>query len=83
MTDVDPDYTLDGPPEAEAIASFRDQADEEKRSVIAQYETDDGELRFVVVSDRGTCVLLNEQISIETFNPDISAEDIADELASM
>lgn len=80
---VEPDYTLDGPPEAAAITSFRERASDEQRSVVAHYETDAGEARFVVVSDRGTCVLLNDQVSIETFNQNVEAADIADALASL
>ncbi len=83
MTNVDPDFTLDGPPTADAIASFREQAEEEERSVSAQYETSEGELRFVVVSDRGTCVLLDDHVSMETFNQNVDAGTISDALASL
>jgi hypothetical protein len=83
MTNVDPDFTLDGPPEAKAITSFREQADQESRSIVARYENEAGEPRFVVISDRGTCVLLDDHVSMETFNQNVEAADIAEALASL
>lgn len=81
MTDLNPDFRLDGPPGPDAIASFREQAQEEERSVIAAYRTDAGEKRFVVVSDRGTCVLLDDRVTVETFNRDVDSAAIADALS--
>jgi len=70
--------TLEAPPTADQIASFRSTAADEGRSIEVTFPTDDGEKR-VVVSPRGTVVLLND-VSEETFNQSDSAEEVASAL---
>jgi hypothetical protein len=70
---------LDQRPDADTIASLREQAQSEDQSVEAHFPTGAGEEKRLVVSPRGTVVLLND-VSEETFNQSRSAEDIAEVL---
>lgn len=68
--------TLDEPPNAADIASYRDEAAEQEASIEATYPTPDGNEKRMVVSPRGTVVILND-VSEETFNQSRSADEIA------
>jgi len=70
---------LDQLPDADTIASLREQAQSEESSIEAHFPTTTGEQKRLVVSPRGTVVLLND-VSEETFNQSRSAEEIADAL---
>jgi len=65
----------DTPPTAEQIATYRKEAAKQESSVEVTFPTND-ETKRIVVSPRGTVVLLND-VSEETFNQSESAEDIA------
>ena len=67
--------TLDAAPNAEVIASLRDQAADRGESVGVTFPADGDTKRFVV-SPRGTCVLLNDTRE-DTFNRSVAAEKIA------
>lgn len=68
-------HILDAPPDASQISAYRDEADAEDISIEVTYPAEDAEKR-VVVSPRGTVVLLND-VSETTFNQSESAEEIA------
>jgi len=70
---------LDDIPTESTIASLREQAANEAVSVEAHFSTAEGEAKRLVVSPRGTVVLLND-VSEDTFNQSVSAADIADAL---
>jgi len=63
-------------PDEEAISSLREQAQEQGASVEARFPTADGKQKRLVVSPRGTVVLLND-VSKDTFNRSVSASDVA------
>lgn len=66
---------LDAPPNAETIASLREQAADRGESVGVTFPVD-GDMKRFVVSPRGTCVLLNNTRE-DTFNRSVAAEEIA------
>lgn len=70
---------LDHLPDASTITSLREQADADGVSVEAHFPVASGEEKRLVVSPRGTVVLLNS-VSEATFNRSTSADDIADAL---
>lgn len=74
-TDVDR-RTLDKRPDASDITSFRNDAKEQGVSVEASYTTPNGNEKRMVVSPRGTVVILND-VSEATFNQSRSADEIA------
>jgi hypothetical protein len=76
MSDAAQHHDLDEIPDESTIVSLREQAEAEAVSVEARFPTDDGEQKRLVVSPRGTVVLLND-VSEETFNRSLSAAEIA------
>lgn len=70
---------LDTLPNADTITSLREQAEADAVSVEAHFSHPSGEQKRLVVSPRGTVVLLND-VSEETFNRSRSANEIADAL---
>jgi hypothetical protein len=70
---------LDQTPDADTITTLRDEADDAGSSVQVTFPAPDGTEKRLVVSPRGTVVLLND-VSEETFNPSRSAAEIADAL---
>lgn len=70
---------LNAIPDAETIRSFREQAAEEDTSVGATFPAPDGTQKRLIVSARGTCVLLND-VTEETFHHSLTAEEIARDL---
>jgi hypothetical protein len=70
---------LDRIPDADTISSLREQAEADDASVEARFPAASGEQKRLVVSPRGTVVLLND-VSEETFNRSVAAEEIAEAL---
>lgn len=70
---------LDTIPDASTITSLRDEAQTEDVSVEAHFPSADGENKRLVVSPRGTVVLLNN-VSEDTFNQSKTAGEIAQAL---
>lgn len=70
---------LDQIPDADVITSLREQAEAESVSVEARFPAGSETQKRLVVSPRGTVVLLND-VSEETFNRSRSANEIADTL---
>jgi hypothetical protein len=80
------DYTLDTTPDADQIERWRGEAREAGRSLVIAYGpattangTDD-EARFLVVSDRGTCAVLGDDVTIDAFHPGVEADTVAHDL---
>lgn len=67
---------LDAPPDADQIATLREQADAEGESVEVTFPAADGTTKRFVVSPRGTCVLLADTRD-DSFNPSVAPEEIA------
>lgn len=76
MDKVTPDLVLDAPPEAATIRQLREQAQEQASSFITVFEPPSGS-HLLVVSDRGTCVLLKDGTSVQTWNREVDEETIA------
>jgi len=71
---------LDASPTAAQIAEMREKAAAEDESVQAALPTDADVPKRLVVSPRGTCVLLQDTRE-ESFNPSVDAADIAEALS--
>lgn len=67
---------LDRPPDADIITELREQAGNRGESVGVIFPAKDGERKRLVVSERGTCVLLNDTRE-DTFIPSVEAEEVA------
>jgi hypothetical protein len=80
MDEATADLVLETPPEAAIIGQLREQAKASGSAVIATFEIGPKEVYYLVVSDRGTCVLLNDGITVETFNRDLDDDNVADAL---
>ena len=76
MTDTVDRRTLDETPDESTIATLRDEAAAQGESIEATYPSVDGAQKRMVVSPRGTVVILNDT-SDATFNRSASAADIA------
>jgi hypothetical protein len=72
-------HELDQIPDESTIASLREQAEEDAVSVEVRFPAGEGDTKRLVVSPRGTVVLLND-VSEETFNRSLSAAEIANAL---
>lgn len=72
---------LDAIPDESTISSVREEAAESGTSVTLRFPAASGEEKRLVVSPRGTVVLLND-VSEETFNQSRSAAEIAQALRS-
>jgi len=70
---------LDAIPDASTLTTLRDHAEADDVSIEAHFPVDNGESKRVVVSPRGTVVLLND-VSEKTFNQSTAAETIANAL---
>jgi hypothetical protein len=79
MSDTVQRLELDTLPNADTIVSLRKRAKGDAVSVEAHFSTSSGEQKRLVVSPRGTVVLLND-VSEKTFNRSRSANEIADAL---
>lgn len=80
MPDLTPHHELDAVPDAESIATYREDAQKSDADVIVRYPNADGETRHLVVSPRGTCVVLKENVSRDAFAPQKDASTIAEAL---
>jgi hypothetical protein len=69
---------LDAIPDESTIATLREEAAAQDVSIEAHYPTGD-EAKRLVVSPRGTVVLLND-VSEDTFNQSVSPAEIAAQL---
>jgi hypothetical protein len=67
---------LDSIPDESTIADLREAAADEEASIEVTFPAADGETKRLVVSPRGTVVLLNN-VSEETFNQSKPAAEIA------
>lgn len=81
MPDTIETTDLDSIPNADTIAELRTRASEKGQSVGVTFPSPEGERKRLVVSPRGTSVLLND-VSEETFNRSVEADAIADALRS-
>ena len=79
MPDTVQQRTLDQIPDESTIVTLREQAENEGASVEASFPAADGSQKRLVVSPRGTVVLLSD-VSEATFNRSVSASEIADAL---
>lgn len=77
MNQGTPDLILDTPPDADIILMLREQAQQAGESVIATFDDEHRNPRYLIVSDRGTCVLLDEHVAIRTFNRELDAQQVA------
>jgi hypothetical protein len=69
--------TLDQAPSADEIASYREEASQQDDAVAVRYPHDDGP-RELVVSPRGTCVVLENNTSNDALSPDAPTTDVAE-----
>jgi hypothetical protein len=76
MTDTVDRRTLNDVPDESTIATLRDEAAGQEVSIEATYPSPDGPQKRMVVSPRGTVVILQDT-SEATFNQSTSAADIA------
>jgi hypothetical protein len=76
MTSPSPGSSFDSPPDAEAIADLRNQASAQDESIEVTFSTTDGDTKRLVVSPRGTCVLLQDTRE-DSFIPSVAPEDVA------
>ncbi len=77
MIDTAPTHTLDAPPSADDVRSYRQDAADSGDSVVVAYVYD-GSDRHLVVSPRGTCVVLEGGTSNDAMNPDTAPEAVAE-----
>ena len=82
MDEATPDLILDTPPDAAIVMQLREKAQTDGESVIATFHNGGPEPFYLVVSDRGTCVLLDDHVTVQTFNREAEAEDVAAALVS-
>jgi hypothetical protein len=72
---------LEAIPDESMIADFREEAADQDASIEASFPASDGDTKRLVVSPRGTVVLL-KNVSEETFNRSVAPAEIADALRS-
>jgi uncharacterized protein with von Willebrand factor type A (vWA) domain len=70
---------LDQLPDADLVSSLREEAAAGGESIEVTYPSPDGNQKRLVVSPRGTVVVLTD-VSEATFNRATAAPDIAEEL---
>ena len=80
MPDVKPDFILDEIPGAESIRMFRDRARESDQSICVAYQSVKGQERMLVISNRGTCVIVGDEVTIDTYNRDTDPDEVAEAL---
>jgi regulator of extracellular matrix RemA (YlzA/DUF370 family) len=76
MTDTVDRRTLDQLPDESTITTLREEAADREVSIEATYSSADGPQKRMVVSPRGTVVILSDT-SEATFNRSTAAADIA------
>lgn len=72
-------YDLSESPTANAISDLRDQAKRGSESVAASIPSASD--TYLVISPRGTCVVLNDDLKRNSWTSETSAETIAQELS--
>ncbi len=82
MDQATPDLILDAPPDAALIEQLREQAQRSGESVVVTFGDAHQQPLYFVVSDRGTCVLLDEHVAIQTFNRELDAGQVAEALVA-
>lgn len=76
MVDTKATSSLDEIPSGDTIESLRDEARDGGESAVVTFPEGDGERKRLVVSPRGTCVLLND-VSEDVFNSSVEPHEIA------
>jgi len=79
MSDSVQRRSLDHIPDEATISTLRKEANEEATSVEASFPAADGAEKRLVVSPRGTVVLLND-VSEDTFNRSVASAKIVEAL---
>lgn len=82
MDEATVDLILDAPPDAAAIRHLREQAEDKDTSAIATFGAPGQGTYYLVVSARGTCVLLKDGVSVQTLNPSFDDAHVAEALQS-
>lgn len=77
MDAISPDLVLDMPPDADVIRQLRQQASEASSSAVASFDKPGAGPFYLVVSDRGTCVLLRDGVSVDTMNRTMEPDEVA------
>ena len=80
MDEATVDLVLDAVPNGATIRLLREQARDKDASAIATFELTGKGTHYLVVSARGTCVLLNDGVSVQTLNPSFDDEHVAETL---
>ena len=80
MDEATADLILDTPPDAATIRHLREQAKEKEESAIATFNVPGRGPYYLVVSARGTCVLLKDGVSVQTLNPSFDDAHVAEAL---
>lgn len=80
MDEATADLILDAPPDAATIRHLREQAHDNETSSIATFEVPGKGTYYLVVSARGTCVLLKDGVSVQTLNPSYDDAHVAETL---
>lgn len=74
------DLLLEAPPDAATILLLRQQAQDTGQSLIATFDDRHRQPLYLVVSNRGTCVLLDNHIAVRTYSREWEAEKVAEAL---
>ena len=82
MDEANVDLVLDAPPDAATVRHLRDQARDSGASAIATFEVSGEGTYYLVVSGRGTCVLLKDGVSVQTYTPSYDDAHVAEALLS-
>lgn len=73
MTDAT--HALDALPSPDDVDAYRAEAKEQDTDVVVEFPTDDGK-RELVVSPRGTCVVVGDNVTRNALHPDAAAADV-------
>jgi len=72
-------HSLDSEPTPTAISELREEADSASEAVAAEFP--DNADAFLVVSPRGTCVLLDDYLKRDSWPPHADAHTVATEIS--
>jgi len=73
MTDAT--HTLDTLPSSSDVDAYRSEAEEHGSDVVVEYPVEDG-TRELVVSPRGTCVIVGDNVTRNALHPDAEASEV-------
>lgn len=73
MTDAT--HTLDALPSSSDVDAYRAEAEENGSDIVVAYPVED-ETRELVVSPRGTCVIVGDNVTRNALHPDSAAADV-------